>query len=129
MLGMPPYWRPSKRFCTARVAFLPNLKGECNDASPKNRLFTRWTAGELFSPYIELFVMTARELFDLTVSEQFAPIAGRPFALIAKKLFAPTVRELFALTAIERLALTARVQFALTLKELYSTFPNCYREQ
>ncbi len=94
MLGMPPYWRPSKRFCTARVAFLPNLKGECNDASPKSRLFTLWTAGELFAPYIELFVMTARELF------------------------APTVRELFALTAIERLALTARVQFALTVREL-----------
>jgi hypothetical protein len=88
MLGMPPYWRPSNRFCTARVASFPYLKGECNDASPKSRLFALWTAGELFVPHIKLFDLTAIQLFDLNVIELFAPIA-EDFLLSCSKAVCP----------------------------------------
>ncbi len=84
MLGMPPYWRPSNKFCTARVASFPNLKGECNDASPKADYLPFGLLGELFAPHIELFDLTARQLFDLNVRDQFAPIFRGLFALLLK---------------------------------------------
>jgi hypothetical protein len=136
MLGMPPYCRPSNRFCTARVASFPNLKGDCNDASPKTdylpfgllesclprtKSYLIWLLESYLLWLLESYLLwlLARELFVMTDRELFDPNAWRLFALIAKKAVCSDCERAICPDCQRTiLALTARVQFALTVREL-----------